>query len=1046
MHVAEFSVRRWQFTLVLALLLAGLGVTSLLAIPKAEDPTFPYPNFAVVAVLPGANPTDLERLVVDPIEARLDALEDVKTLKSTVEDAVALVQVEFTAGTDPARKHDEVLRELSALRGELPADLVRLDVQEFNAAQVNVVEVALVSPAAPYRELDRLARALKERLEAVPGIGQVVIDALPAQEVQVALDVARMAAAGVGPGEVIQAIGAEAKAIPAGSVEAGARRLSIKTSGDYASVDEIGATVVRTVDGRAVRVRDVAEVALRDAEPTHLARFDGTRAVLVSANMKEGQDVFEVRDGLGGALAAFERTLPPGVTLGRAFDQGANVEHRLDGFARDFAIAILLVLVTLLPLGVRASVVVMISIPLSLAVGLAGLHFTGFSVNQLSIVGFVIALGLLVDDSVVVVENVTRHLRQGATPIQAAIAGTRQIALSVVGCTATLVLAFVPLLLLPGAPGLFIRSMPAAVVFTILASLLVSLTVVPFLASRFLRSEGEHGNAVFRAMTWVIEGSYRRVLEQAIARPVATLAIAAVLFAGSLALVPVIGFSLFPKAGLPQLLVRVEAAEGASLAETDRAARHAEGVVRAEPRVRHVVANVGKGNPRIYYNVPQQNERASIAELLVELDTRDGREIDAAAARLRARLGGYPGATLEVKELENGPPVDAPIALRVLGDDPAALQASAARVRALLASVEGTRYVRNPAGDRKSDLRVRVDREQAALVGVTAPDVDRAVRLAVGGVVAGRYREDGRDDAWDVRVTVPRSREGAGAPTAPGAGALPGGALPGPEVLDDVKLAGAGGPVPLAQVATLALEPSPARIYHTDRIRSATVTADVREGYNTDRLTRQALARVAAEAWPDGIRIVPAGELESRQESFGGLGSAIVIAAFGVLAVLVLEFGTFRSTLIVASVIPLGVVGGMVALLLTGYTLSFTAIVGFVALMGIEVKNSILLVDFTNHLRREGVPLDAAIQQAGETRFVPILLTTLTAIGGLAPLAVERSALYSPLAWVILGGLVSSTLLTRVVTPVLYKLLPPDVEPAPAPAAAPAAGAAEVAA
>ena len=216
----------------------------------------------------------------------------------------------------------------------------------------------------------------------------------------------------------------------------------------------------------------------------------------------------------------------------------------------------------------------------------------------------------------------------------------------------------------------------------------------------------------------------------------------------------------------------------------------------------------------------------------------------------------------------------------------------------------------------------------------------------------------------------------------------------------------------------------------------------MREGYNTDKITKAVLARLGQEQWPAAVRIRPAGELESRQESFGGLGSAIIIAALGVLAILVLEFRTFRSTLIVASVIPLGIVGGMAALFLSGYTLSFTAMIGFVALMGIEVKNSILLVDFTNQLRERGAPLDAAIEEAGEKRFVPILLTTLTAIGGLVPLAVERSALYSPLAMVILGGLVSSTLLTRVVTPVLYKLLPPELEPARAPApAAPPAGA-----
>jgi multidrug efflux pump subunit AcrB len=286
----------------------------------------------------------------------------------------------------------------------------------------------------------------------------------------------------------------------------------------------------------------------------------------------------------------------------------------------------------------------------------------------------------------------------------------------------------------------------------------------------------------------------------------------------------------------------------------------------------------------------------------------------------------------------------------------------------------------------------------------------------VGGVPAAKYRQDSAEEAYDVRVTLPHTVAASG-----------GTARPGLDLLDKLYVANAHGAVPLAQLAQLDFEPSPTTLRHYNKERSVTVTANVRDGFNTDRLTKQVLAQLAQTKLPEGVRFMPAGELESRQESFGGLGMAILVAAFGVLASLVLEFRTFKSTLIVASVIPLGVIGGLVALYLSGNTLSFTATIGFVALMGIEVKNSILLVDFTNQLREQGVPLDAAIQRAGEARFVPILLTTLTAIGGLLPLVLEHSSLYSPLALVILGGLISSTLLTRVVTPVLYKLLAPVV-------------------
>ena len=1025
--LSDFAVRRWQFTLVVFVALAALGIHALVTIPKAEDPTFPFATFAIAAVLPGATPTDVERLVVDPLEAKLKALDDVKTMQTEIEDGLAVMRIEFRAGVDPDKKRDEVLRETTALRPSLPAELVRLDVKQFNAAKVNIALVALVSDHASFRDLDTQARALRKGLENRPGIGEVEIAGLPKQEVMVTLDLDRMVALGVSPTELLGAIGRGSANVPAGSVEAGSRRFNVKTSGDYGSVEEIRTTIVRSAAGSAIRVADVAQVEMHAAPASPVARFNGKRAVLVAVTQREGQNVFEVKKGVDAEIEAFIASIPAssGIHLERGFDQSKNVEHRLSGFTRDFGLAILLVLVTLLPLGWRASVIVMVSIPLSLAIGLFCLQAAGFSINQLSIVGFVLALGLLVDDSVVVVENITRHLRQGASRGEAAIRATRQITVSVLGCTATLLFAFLPLLALPGTAGQFIRCMPVAVVFTVGASLLVSLTIVPFLSSRLLVPEDEHGNVFYRAMTWAIEGTYRRVLTRAVAHPRITLLIAAALFAGSLALVPRIGFSLFPKAGVPQFMVRIEASEGASLAETDRAARFVEGVLGRHPEVSNVAVTVGKGHPQIYYNVSPRNERANVSDVHAEVRAVEARDATHILDAIREELRAHPGARIDLEEFENGPPLEAPVAIRLLGDDTDALEKAAGEVEAILRSTEGTRDIRNPSRERRTDLRVKVDRDKAAVLGVAVSDVDRAVRLAVGGVVAGKYRDPGSDEAYDIRATVPRFHG-----TSADAAAL-GSPTSAPDIgtLDRLYVATShGAPLPLAQVASVILEPSPTKLRHYQKERSVTVSAQVRKGFNTDRLTKSVLTRLAVTKLPAGVRPMAAGELENRQESFGGLGSAIMVAVFGVIAILVLEFRTFKSTLIVASVIPLGVIGGLIALLVSGNTLSFTANVGFVALMGIEVKNSILLVDFTNQLREEGVPLDDAIRRAGEARFVPILLTTLTAIGGLIPLILEQSPLYSPLAIVILGGLVSSTLLARVVTPVLYKLLAPTIE------------------
>ena len=1010
MSLLDFPVRRWQFTVVLFAMLAALGVSSWLAIPRGEDPPLYVPSFTVIAVYPGAGPADLERLVVRDIEERLDALENVEEIESRIEDGVATVQVEFDYGEDPDDRYDEVIREMNVLRPRLPAELASLTVEKVTTLDVAIAQLALVSETAPYHELDRLAERLEDRLTALAGVRAAERWGVPERRVDVALDLGRLSRLNLPPSLVLQAIGGESADLPAGRVEAGSRVFNVRTSGSYETPEQVGATVVTHGGGGLVRVRDVAAVSWGYADSTYRARYNGRRAVFVTVTQQEGQNIGAVRDRVWGALDAFEAELPAGIALERGFDQARNVSHRLSRLGEDFLIAIGLVLVTLMPLGLRAAGIVMVSIPLSLAIGLTILHFAGFTVNQLSIVGAVVALGLLVDDSIVVVENITRFLREGRTRAEAAIEATRQIAVAVVGATATLVLAFVPLLFLPGGPGQYIRSMPAAVIATVVASLFVSLTIIPWLASLVLPARPvEGGGRALRLFERAIHATYAPVLDRALRRPGRALAASAAVVAGALALVPAIGFSLFPRAETPQFIVNVTAPEGASLEATEAATRYADSVARRHPEVRAVFASAGRDNPRIYYNVVPRRENPAVGQLFVVLDGYDQERTPALLERLRAELAAYPAARLELREFENGPPIDAPVAIRIHGQDLDTLRALAGRVERVLEATPGARYVDNPVRLRRTDLRVAIDRAKAGLLGIPTVEIDRTLRLGVAGIEAGVLREED----GDARAVVVR---------------LAGASRPDPAALDRLYVASTAGRLtPLRQVADVRFEADVPEIRRVDRERAVTVTSFVAAGYNTDRVTRRALASLDSLALPPGYRLVPAGEVESRRESFGGIGSAVIVAMFLTLAVLVLEFGTFRGTLIVASVIPLGVAGGLLALFLTGHTLSFTAMIGFVALIGIEIKTSILLVDYTNQLREGGMALEEAIRRAGEVRFLPIVLTSMTAVGGLLPLALQGQALYAPLAWVIIGGLVSSTLLARIVTPVLYRLWPPAV-------------------
>jgi multidrug efflux pump subunit AcrB len=1023
-----FAVRRWQFTLVMFAMLIALGLASFFNIARSEDPSFPFPAADISIVWPGANPADIERLIVKPIEDAVNTLENVKKIQSSAFDGLGIVHTEFYYGGDPEKKQDEVIREFNRIRSTLPPDITQIDIRKDSPGLVSIVQMALVSDTASWRELKEKAENLKDMFEAVPGVRTAEIWAFPSPEVRVAIDLQRLARAGVSLDQVIRTIQGQNQNIPGGSIDVGLRRYNLRTSGSYTSLGQISDTVVGAGGGREVKVRDIADVSWQTEEQSYTGRFNGKRAVFITANQKDNTNIFKVRDGIYARLAEFEKTLPWSIKLEHGFDQSKNVSSRLDQLGEDFAIAIALVLLTLLPLGLRAAGVVMISIPLSLAIGVALLYVAGFGLNQLSIAGFVLALGLLVDDSIVVVENIARYVRKGYSRMEAAVAATDQIYLAVLGCTATLVLAFLPLLFLPEGAGEFIRSLPAAILFTVLASLFVALTIIPFLASRMLRDNSARSVApvgllarviarfdvladkLLQRVMQIIHNVYGPALRWALAKPKTTLLAALGLFVLVAATIPVIGFSLFPSADVPQFVVRVDAPDGASIEETDRALRFVEARLAEHPEIKRWYTHLGHGTPFVYYNYFSQGRTASLGEIFVELRDFDPSRTPKLFEALRARFNEYAAARISLKQFQQGPPVDAPVAIRVVGPEIEGLRHLADQVEQLLKATPGTRDVNNPSRLLRTDLDLGIDTEKAGLLGVSALEVNRTVRLAIAGLSAGQFRA-GNGDEYDITLRLPMHER----PTI--------------EALDAIEVGTANGrQIPLREISNPRFESVTNSITRYNRERQITVSANTRPEFNTARVTADVVKRLGSIGLPPGYRFVVAGDAEAQQESFGGLLPAILVAVFGILAVLVLEFGSFRSTAIVAGVIPLGLTGALLALLASGYTLSFTSIIGMIALIGIEIKNSILLVDFTNQLRERGTSLDQAIQEAGEVRFLPILLTSATAIGGLTPLALQGSALYSPLAIVIIGGLISSTLLARLVTPVMYKLLPPTVQ------------------
>ena len=492
MKLPVYAIHNYQFTLIIVALLTLLGVLSYQTMPRSEDPQFEFPMVLVTVIYPGTSPLDMEKLVTDPIEEEVNELEDIKDIKTSIVDGVTTLEVEFNYGVDPDEKYDDVVQAMSKVRPELPSQIYSIEIRQTSPSNVHVLQVALLSESANYREMRYQAERLEKVFTRVPGVKKASAMAFPDQQVQVTADMAVMRELGIGLSVLKNSLLGAAANVPGGFIDAGSKRFSVKTSGDYQSLDEIKRTVLNLADGSVIHVEDIAEVELVDAEPSYLGLYNGKRAVFIAAQQRSNTNIFDVLAGLKTELVDFNLELPASMTAEIIFDQSVSVEKQVNGFFINLLQGLVLVgVIILFSLGLRSASIVLIAIPVSMLIGIAGLDFFGFGLQQMSIVGLVIALGLLVDNAIVVTESIGQKLRAGFPPLEAAASGTRQVAWAVASGTATTVLAFVPMLTMPSNVGSFMRSMPVTVVLVLTASFFMAVTLMMSSTER----TAEHGRS-----------------------------------------------------------------------------------------------------------------------------------------------------------------------------------------------------------------------------------------------------------------------------------------------------------------------------------------------------------------------------------------------------------------------------------------------------------------------------------------------------------------------------------------------------------------------
>ena len=1005
MKLPEISIKNAQFVLILVIMALLVGFMSFLHMPRSEDPALTFPRYIVVAIYPGTSPEDMEELVVDPLEEAIHEVEEIDEIITTISEGLAVIRADAAFGVDIDAIYDKVLREINNVRGDLPKDLYSLDTRVASPQDVAIMQMALVSEEAPYNRLLDYADILKDKLEAQNGVRTVEIEAYPEEQVRVSLDFQKMSNLNISLSQVIGILQQNNANIPGGEVDAGSKSFSIQTSGSYKDIDEIGSTVVNSDGEKLVYLRDIADVRFDYADDLHIGRHNGKKSVFLVVTKDKESNIIELTGRLHGMMDAFQSQMPSDVQLLTAFEQAPAVAGRINDFFINLMQGVALVgVIIFLFLGWRPAVIICTVIPISVMIAIGVLDFSGYALQQISIASLVIALGLLVDNGIVVTENIQRFEKMGMNATEAAIKGTGEVGFAVIASTITTLLSFFPLTLMQSGPGEFLRTLPLTVIYTLTASLILALTFTPIVAARFLKASAKKKSGpIDNLMSNFRDNWYLPSLQTALKYPGRFIAGSAIALIGCFALFPVVGVSFFPTADKPLLLIEVDTPYGTSLTRTDAAVRFVENVLDSVDFVRDYTSNTGKGNPQIYYNRIPKELNKNHGQVIVNFAEWNPEKFYATLAHLREKFATYPGAEITFSELKNGPPFAAPIEIKILGDDLDKMRESSFELERIIRETPGTLNVINPFARRKTDLKVAINRDKAGMIGLPVNDIDLAVRASLTGVTVDELTmRDG--DNYPLVVRLPFDEK------------------PGIEDFEKVYLTTrTGAQVPLKQVANIQFESGIAQFGRYNQRRSVAVTADVFDADKTKQITEAIIERLPEIQLPEGSEFYIAGEYETQQESFGDLGQLLLVALLSIFAVLVAQFRSLIQPVVIFSAIPLAFTGCILALFFTGWTFSFFAFVGFTSLVGIVVNNSIILVDYTNQLIRGGTPLREALETACQTRFQPIVLTSVTTILGLLPLTLTNTSLWSPLGWTIIGGMVSSTFLTLVIVPILYK-------------------------
>ena len=1021
MFLSDVSIKRPVFATMMMVALIVLGIVSYRRLAIDEYPDITYPVVVVQTTYRGASPQVMEREVSRPVEEALNTVQGVYEIVSTSGEGSSMVRVQLNLNVDVMEAQQEVMSKVAAVRRELPQDIEDPIIRRFDPNDRPIISIAMQSAERPIRELTDLAEeVIKTRIEAVTGVGEVNVNGGSARQIQVQLNPVAMRAYGVAPSQVSQALQRENQEVPAGRVERGETQRMIRVTGRIRDPAQFGDIVVASRETVPVRVRDIGNVVDGSEIPRSAAYMNGARAVTLDVLKISGSNTVEVAEAVKRTVSEIEETLPEDINMTVIRDDS----HRIREALADVQITIILgailtiAIIYLFLNSWRSTIITGLTLPVSIISAFFIMWVFGFTINTMTLMALSLAIGLLIDDAIVVRENIVRHLEMGKDHYQAAKEGTNEIGLAVLSTTLAVVAVFIPVAFMGGQIGKIFYQFGVTVAFAVLVSLFVSFTLDPMLSSVWhdpeVEGKGPRGKTyllrrvAFAFNDWFerVADKYPRWLRWSLEHRTIVLGGALASVVAALLIVPVLGFTWMPEIDADEFSISFRTAPASRLDYTTQKGLQIAELVRQDPDVRYTYTSVGSGfrgtsnNGQVFVKLKAKGERArSMFDIQEEL---------------RGKLRAVPGAMASVqgtRSIFGG--YRSPIQINVQGPEPTRLKIAANEVLEAVREVPGIAEPRSSDEGEIPQLDVSVDRQQAWSAGVGVGAIASTLQPLFSGFRATQW-EDALGYSHDVVVIYPDSIRASSENVAD---------IP---VLSSNASGTATPMIPLSQVAEVRAGVGPQQIERRMLERMISISASVLPDYNMGDVAAEAEEAIKTVGLPPGYRTIFGGDVQNMNETKGYVLEAIILAVIFIYLILASLFGSFLQPLAIMIALPLSFIGVALALLVTKGNLNVMSMIGIIMLMGLVTKNGILLVDFTNQQRATGMERARALINAGRIRLRPIIMTTVAMIFGMLPLAFaigEGAEQRAPMARAVIGGLITSTLLTLFVVPVVYSLL-----------------------